>query len=118
MPANAPIEAVLFTLMGQGDKDLFLAPVSALDWCESVKPGMRTLPEDVKRDLIPFRSDFADEVEEDGDNLHVTTGSADNDAALFLSCRCRSFDSTKDALNYIQEQGWILSDREYDGCIY
>lgn len=113
------IEAVLFTLTGQGDKNIFLAPRSALEWCNGVRPGQCPLPEQVKQDLVPFLGQYAAEVAQaDGDVLEATPGSASNDAALFLAGRCRIFDSVRKALAYANEQGWTVIDDEYDGYIY
>lgn len=116
MSNNTSLRAALFTLTGGGDKNIFLAPARALEWCESVRPGQRTLPEDLKTDLGPFLTDIAqvDLCEE----ITITPGSADNDAALFLSCLCRSFSTSRKAVAFAAKQGWDLIEEEYEGFIY
>jgi hypothetical protein len=113
------IQAALFTLSGGGDRDVFLAPKSALDWCMDVKPGSTRLPANVKADLAPFLRK-----EEDLDNaldeeVYITPGSADNDAALFLSCVCKHYSTAVKAVNQAKKENWSLDeDNEYEGCIY
>jgi hypothetical protein len=111
-------KAVLFSLAGGGDRDLFFAPPEALEWCEQATPGYHPIPENVQAALGPFTEKGSLSDEETKERVNVTPGSADNDVALFLSCMCRRFDTTKQAMSYAAAQGWEISDEEYSGCIY
>jgi len=109
-----PTEAVLFILNGVREVDIFLAPMDALLWSHQVKPGTHTLPEHLKKALTPF---LAKHAEMDG-VAHISPGTTDNDAALYLSGLCRRFKTVKQVLAHIQKQGWNLSKHQYDGLIY
>lgn len=111
-------KAVLFTLAGQGDREIFLAPPEALAWIAAVRPGTRAVPADVRAALEPFIGELEGCREVLDEEVEVTTGSAGNDVALFLSAVCRQFDRGRDAVAYAAEQGWELAEDEYDGYIY
>lgn len=107
----------MFTLSGQGDTDVFLASPEALDWCENVNPGDTTITDVAWNSLAPFLRDGASR-QDIKDGLYITSGSADNDAAMFLASVCRSFDRQRDALAAAAEQGWEIAVEEYEGCLY
>lgn len=111
------LRAVPFSLQGGGDRQFFLAPIQALEWCLAITPGPANLPISVREALIPFLA-VGGNGPDMNEKINITSGSADNDAALFLSCLCRNFDTIKQALDYAKAQGWEIAEEEYEGCIY
>jgi hypothetical protein len=114
--STTPVKAVLFTLTGGGDRSLFWAPQSAFDWCFAVDKGEHVIPDHVQADMAPFMAKkpfgtLADEI-------LVTAGSPDNDAALNIGLLCQQFDSIKDAMAHATLKGWVVSEDEYDGYSY
>lgn len=120
--AEKTIEAAIFTLAGGGDVYTFLAPAIAIEWCMGVTPGEQKVPPEIQAALIPFLCEAdpkhgRDEVDTNVD-LDITSGSADNDAAMFLCGVCRDFDSQREAVAFAKEKGWTIVEEEYEGCSY
>jgi hypothetical protein len=116
-PTPSPVKAVLFTLTGGGDQDIFLVPANALRWCHQVTPGHQRLPASVLKALRPFLAAKTTAADLQEEQL-ITGGSSDNDAALFLAGVCRRFDTVRQALAHAKKQGWAVADQEYTGYLY
>jgi len=113
-----PIKVVLVTLSGQGDTDRFVLPEPVYKWMLEVEPGNYTVPEELLELLTPMKTPHLEDWEDNAlEEQYATSGSCENDVALFLSCLVQSFDSTREAMAVIQANQWELVD-EYDGCIY
>lgn len=111
------IEVALFILNDRKDVYIFLAPKSALDWCLNVVPGEHTLPTNVLTELEPFiTAEYEVDLDEE---VEITIGSPDNDAAMHLLGLCKTFDTITDALEHVQLKGWQLNKSdEYHGYAY
>ena len=117
LPYPAASQAVLFLLQGVRERQIFLAPVSAARWCETVRPGFHRLPAEVVSDLAPYRADESFKHDDDG-TVDITPGSSENDAALFLATLCRSFPTVQNALAHAHANGLKVDENEYTGYIY
>jgi hypothetical protein len=87
-----------------------------------IKPGPQKMPSEIQEALRPFLREANptpawDKVDPNAD-LHISTGSADNDAAMFLNDLCRDFDSRCKAIAFAEEKGWVVVEDEYEGCSY
>lgn len=112
-------KAVICTLSGQGDRDIFLLSPEAVEWCEAVEPGNRSIPEEVRASLAPFVCpDSTDAAQALTEEIYISSGSAENDAMLHLSCIARKFTSERAAVAFAKKQGMELAEEEYEGCIY
>lgn len=112
-------QAVICTLSGQGDVDVFLVSPEALSWCENVQPGNRPIPPEVRQSLEPFiRPNDEDALEALNDEVDITSGSAENDAMIHLSCIVQGFSNQRAAVAFAKKNGFELAEEEYEGCIY
>jgi hypothetical protein len=122
MSNTAANQSALFILEGQGDTERFLAPLSALEWVASCRPGPVKMSEAFIAELTPYldtgpHAQSIQDVLDDGNDL--TTGSAQNDAALMLSCVLQHYSSITRAVKAAEKMGRPLADdAEYNGCIY
>jgi hypothetical protein len=95
--------------------------MSALNWVRSVRPGPVRLPPDLVEELSPYlmTGRYAQPLEKALAGAGLTTGSFENDAALFLDRILERYSSVMEAMHAADEMGRpIAFNGEYHGCIY
>lgn len=109
---------VAFTLSGNGDVIKFFVPREAYDWMLTVKPGGYQVPDDLVEILRPFadnEEDFNNIIQGEND---ATTGSYENDIALFFASFCYQYESERAMTQDAVMHDWEVSEIHYEGVIY
>jgi len=114
------MDIYLVVLGGMGDINIKVFDKEVFDWILSPYPGELTETNGIYERSSCVDSTVPESVRKDGEEIHISSHSFDNDRALCIETNIKEYEGCRNfvtLIKTIQERGDTVVDC-YEGCIY